>query len=140
MVAWLAGVNDWDAFSDMTEPYGEPHSTRDPLVVHVRVSRKGKAWSLLPATSARHNLHNRRCSTLNGAPLQHRSTNSRAVNIYGRLEASLDRCLSVYGEARGTGGAFCEGFLIDEHYLAVMDLYGAVALKLAHNLRDRLTG
>ena len=52
----------------------------------------------------------------------------------------LDRQLAIYGEARGTGGAFGEGVLIDEDYLAVLDLYCAVALKLTHDPGDHFAG
>ncbi len=55
-------------------------------------------------------------------------------------DAGLDLQLAIHGEARGTGGAFGEGFLVNEDYLAVLDLDGAVALELAHDLRDRFAG
>jgi hypothetical protein len=67
-------------------------------------------------------------------PLPHRSTGLRAAKVQSRLEADLDRQLSVYREARGTTGAFCQSFLVDKHYLAILDLYRAVALEFAHHL------
>ena len=97
MAWWSRGSTDQDRsiFLGVTDP-GSGAASTGGASSYLYISRERKTWSILLATPSRRSPCNRGYSTQMVLPLPHRSTGLRAAKVQSRLEADLDRQLSVY--------------------------------------------